>query len=72
MNLLAETAYVREHIQDLACISTKKTNLHLKGSVKVADLFGDIKLQKTAIMEFIQIEENGVVLKKKGRNTLYI
>ena len=51
------------------CIPLKQ-NLHIKGGVKVADIYGDIKLQKAAIMEFIQIEENRLVLKKNWKKYL--
>ena len=46
-----------------------KQNLQLKGGVKVADVFGGLKLQKAAIIDFIQIEEKRVEQKKRLEET---
>ena len=46
-----------------------KQNLHLKGGVKVADTFGGLKLQKAAMIDFIQIEEKKVEEKKRLEET---
>ena len=41
-----------------------KQNLQLKGGVKTADVYGDLKTLKAAISDFIQIEANRLELKK--------
>ena len=46
-----------------------KQNLQLKGGVKVADIFGGLKLQKAAMTDFIQIEEKRVEQKKRLEET---
>ena len=46
-----------------------KQNLQLKGGVKVADVFGGLKMQKAAMIDFIQIEEKRVEQKKRLEET---
>ena len=46
-----------------------REGLHLKEGIKLQDVYGDIKLQKAAISNFIQIEEKRVDLKKKLEET---
>ena len=52
----------QQHIFE-ECMPLKR-NLQLKGGVKIADVYGDLKTQKAAISDFIQIEANRLELKK--------
>ena len=45
-----------------------RRDLQLKGS-KVADVYGDLKLQKAAMIDFIQIEEKRVEQNKRLEET---
>ena len=42
-----------------------RQDLILKGGVNVLDVYGDLKMQKAAIVDFIQIEEKRLDPKKK-------
>ena len=52
----------KQHIFE-ECMPLKQ-NLQLKGGVKIADVYGDLKTQKAAISDFIPIEANRLELKK--------